>query len=357
MFQPAPFEINQLQLSTILEELHDEVYVYDVDTLALVFANNAARTRCNWAQDQLQTKCIQDSSENFDIDAFQAHVEPLRLGLTDTVTIQVMHEKGLVEISTRILSTWAGRTVFVSVLRDREHRRQIQNARAQAFSEIVHDLRTPLTSILGAVKLLDAGAFEDIPPQAQNLIRLLQRNADNLLSIVGDILDLQKLDAAQCDTEDDMEPLDLVELTKDAITAHTGYCAVHDVTIDLQDAPDQAPIMGRPMRLHQLFANLLSNAVKNAPAKDVVNINLHEKDEYWRISISNGGPGIPQELRDSIFQSYVQVNDARTRSVKGTGLGLTICKKIVKSHGGEIGLSCDTVDRTTFYVTLPKRRP
>ena len=115
--------------------------------------------------------------------------------------------------------------------------------------------------------------------------------------------------------------------------------------------------MGRPMRLHQLFANLLSNAVKNAPAKDVVNINLHEKDEYWRISISNGGPGIPQELRDSIFQSYVQVNDARTRSVKGTGLGLTICKKIVKSHGGEIGLSCDTVDRTTFYVTLPKRRP
>lgn len=356
MFHSVPPEITQQQLSTILEELHDEVYVFDAKTLQLVFANKTARLRCDWKTADIQSKKITDASANFSAKEFYAHVEPLLRGETETVTVEGMHEKGLVEISTRILSTWGDRTVFVSVLRDREHRRQLERARTQAFSEIVHDLRTPLTSILGAVKLMDSGPIGDIPPQAQQLVQLIQRNAENLLSIVGDILDLQKLGSQPIETEEDKEQIDLVELTKEAMAAHMGYCAVHNVSIDLLAAPEQAPISGFPIRLHQMFANLLSNAIKNSPAGEVVHVKIHEKDGFWRVAISNAGPGIPEDMRESIFQNYVQGSTNGDQRVKGTGLGLAICKKIVKSHGGEIGLSCDTGDRTTFFVKFPQRR-
>lgn len=355
MMHAIPTDLSQVHLSTILEELHDEVYVYDADTLQLIYANKTARLRCDWTKLEVTSKTITDSSANFDTKGFHKHVEPLRQGLTDSVTIETMHEKGMVEISTRMLSAFGKRSVFVSVLRDREHRRQLERARAQAFSEIVHDLRTPLTSIMGALKLMNSGAMGDLPPQASNLVTLIQRNADNLLSIVGDILDLQQLGSRRIETDEDHELLDLVGLTKEAVTAHLGYCAVHNVSIDLVAAPEHGWINGVPLRLHQLFANLLSNAIKNSPSGDTVHVRMKDKGPFWQILISNGGPGIPKHLADSIFNNYVRVSPTNKSKVKGTGLGLAICKKIVKSHGGEIGFSCDTDSRTTFYVNLPKQ--
>jgi signal transduction histidine kinase len=355
MFHSIPTELSQSYLSNILEELHDEVYVYDADSLQLVYANRTARLRCDWPLSEVRNKKIWDSSAKFDTEGFHRHVEPLRIGLTDTVTIETIHEKGLVEISTRMLSGFGQSKVFVSVLRDREHRRQLERARAEAFSEIVHDLRTPLTSIMGALKLIDSGTMGDLPPQAKNLVALVQRNADNLLSIVEDILELQKLGSRKESSADEHVHLDLIALTKEAVTAHLGYCAVHNVAIQLVAAPDHGWINGVPLRLHQLFANLLSNAIKNSPAEDTVHVRILDLGEDWQIRITNGGPGIPEHLRETIFENYVQAPPTNASKVKGTGLGLAICKKIVKSHGGEIGISCDTKNRTTFYVNLPKQ--
>lgn len=259
-----PITASSSTLADILEELHDEVYVYDALSLRMVYANKTARLRCGWDGAALGTKRIYDSSDMFDTPGFHRHVEPLRQGLTDAVTIEALHEKGLVEITTRLLPAWNGVPVFISVLRDREHRRQLERARSQAFSEIVHDLRTPLTSIMGALKLMESGALGDLPPQAQNLLGLVQRNADTLLSIVGDILDLQKFATNGRDSLEDMEHLDLVALTKEAVSAHLGYCAVHNVSVRMTAAPDLAWVNGVPLRLHQMLANLLSNAIKNS---------------------------------------------------------------------------------------------
>ncbi len=349
----TPVSVPNSFLSDILEELHDEVYVYDAETLRLVYANRSARNRCDWSQEHVTRHRIQDTSKLFDTKGFQHHVEPLRQGTAQAVTVETLHEKGLVEITTRLVESLTGSPVFVSVLRDREHRRQLERARAQAFSEIVHDLRTPLTSIMGALKLMDAGTVGELPPQAQSLLELVQRNADNLLSIVGDILDLQKLSTSLPLENEDMEEIELVALTKEAVAAHLGYCAVHNVNINLSAVPDQAWIRGIPLRLHQLLANLLSNAIKNSPKDDSVGVELHRKDAFWQIRISNGGPGIPEHLRDKIFDSYVQAANAGQDKVKSTGLGLGICKKIVKTHCGEIDFSCHTNERTVFFVDIP----
>lgn len=353
----TPNTVNlETYLSDILEELHDEVYVYDASSLRLVYANRTARLRCDWSPHDVPDKQISDSSDDFDSAIFHSHVEPLRQGITDAVTIQAMHEKGLVEITTRLLTTLGGSPVFVSVLRDREPRRQLERARKQAFSEIVHDLRTPLTSIMGALKLLESGHMGDLPEQAQTLLALVHRNADTLLTIVGDILDLQKLNSHPSASED-MEDVELTALLKDAIAAHIGYCAVHNVTIEMSARPEQAWIRGLPVRLHQMLANLLSNAIKNSPTGDTVGLDLHDDGNTWQIRISNGGPGIPEHLRSTIFDNYVHSAADKAPKVKGTGLGLAICKKIIKTHGGEIGFSCHTGGRTEFFVNIPKAPP
>lgn len=357
MISYAPFMDPQSGLSEILEELHDEVYVYDADTLSVIYANKTARLRCGWSEAAIHTKKIYDSSKMFDTEGFHQYVEPLRLGMSDAVTIETLHEKGLVEITTRFLSSLNGKPVFLSVLRDREHRRQVERARAQAFSEIVHDLRTPLTSIIGALKLMDSGAIGDIPPQAKSMLDLIQRNADNVLSIVGDILDLQKYSTGSPPEEEEFEPLDLVDLVKEAIAAHLGYCAVHNVHLKLSASPEHAWIEGVPLRLHQMLANLLSNAIKNSPPHETVEIEMLGTGDDWQIRIANAGPGIPEHLRDRIFENYVQHSATKGSKVKGTGLGLAICKKIIKTHGGEIGFSCDTGEKTVFYVNLPKQVP
>lgn len=347
----------QSYLSDILEELHDEVYVYDASSLRLIYANRTARLRCDWSLHDVPDKKITDSSDAFDVGIFQSHVEPLRLGMTDAVTIQAIHEKGLVEITTRLLTALEGNPVFVSVLRDREPRRQLERARKQAFSEIVHDLRTPLTSIMGALKLLDSGRMGDLPPQAQSLLALVQRNADTMLTTVSDILDLQKLKTHPDEAEEELEEVELVALIKDAVAAHIGYCAVHNVSIDIAAMPKEAWIRGLPIRLHQMLANLLSNAIKNSPTGDVVGLELLENGDNWQIRISNGGPGIPEHLRDRIFDNYVHSAATSDAKVKGTGLGLAICKKIIKTHGGEIGFSCHTGERTQFFVDIPQTIP
>jgi signal transduction histidine kinase len=357
MFHSIPTDLSQRYLSTILEELHDEVYVYNADTLQLVYANKTARLRCEWPKDAVHTKNIWDSSANFDVDGFHKHVEPLRLGMTDTVTIETLHEKGLVEISTRLLTAFGTDKVFVSVLRNREHRRQLERARAEAFSEIVHDLRTPLTSIMGALKLMENDTVGPLPAQAKTLLALVQRNAENMLSIAEDILDLQKLGTAPSEAAEDHELLDLVALTKEAVTAHLGYCAVHNVTLQLVAAPDHGWVNGLPLRLHQLLANLLSNAIKASPPNETVHVDIRAHDDDWQIRITNGGEPIPEHLRELIFENYVQATPASASKVKGTGLGLAICKKIVRSHGGQIGVSCDSDDSTTFFVNLPRQAP
>ncbi|MBA85760.1 MAG: hypothetical protein CML60_10425 [Rhodobacteraceae bacterium] len=357
MISYAPFPDQQTALSEILEELHDEVYVYDANTLSVIYANKTARRRCDWSEAEVRSKKIYDSSKMFDTEAFHSHVEPLRARMSDAVTVETLHEKGLVEITTRYLSSLHGSPVFLSVLRDREHRRQLERARAQAFSEIVHDLRTPLTSIMGALKLMDSGTVGEMPPQAKSMLELIQRNADNLLSIVGDILDLQKYSTSATPEQEEFEQLDLVELVKEAVAAHLGYCAVHNVQLSLRASPDQAWIKGVPLRLHQLLANLLSNAIKNSPSHETVDIEMLGTPDSWQIRIANTGPGIPEHLRDRIFENYVQHASAKGTKVKGTGLGLAICKKIIKTHGGEIGFSCDTGEKTVFYVSLPKQAP
>ena len=339
-------------LGTILGELQDEVYIYDVETLAIRFANKAACGRCEWDENGYAEKTICDTSKYFDVLVFRAHVEPLVQKKRDVISVELNHEKGPVEIKTRITKTSDGQEVFVSVLRDLDARRKLEKVRMESISVISHELRTPLTSIKGSLSLAETGAIGQLPDKVREMLAIASRNADRILTIVNDILDLEKVKANKLKCP--KIPVNLSELLYEIVEINKGIGIERNIELEICDVPDVSMVNGNRERLTQILTNILSNAVKYSPPSEKVRLYIGDRQSGWRISILDKGPGIPEEERDNVFTSFGQADSGDGIKREGTGLGLMITKKLVKLHGGNINFKCSANRGTEFYVDLPK---
>jgi signal transduction histidine kinase len=338
--------------ANLLEDHQDDVFVYDCETLAVHYANKSARQRCGWDEASMTSKRITEASSRFDEPTFWAHVAPLLSADADHVPFEAVHEKGPVSIRTRLDRSPNGRQMFVSVLRDTTEEKRVEAARTQYFSELSHELRTPLTSIKGALRFLESGMLGALSDDAQKLLDVAARNTERVLKIVNEILELQKLDAGK--SNPDTSILDLIDLAREAIAANTGYGWEHDVFLVMKDLPQVAMVDGNWEQLIQVMGNLLSNAIKHSPKGEMVVLRISEAGQNWRVTVSDQGPGIPENLRDGIFNSFTTAQNGAANTKVGTGLGLAIAKKIVALHNGSIGFDSGGANGTDFYFDLPK---
>jgi PAS domain S-box-containing protein len=338
-------------LTLMLEELQDEVYIYDVDTLNITYVNRSARARCNWSDDESQSKRINDSSPDFDEIAFRHHVSPLITGEKAVVTIEVMHSKGPAEIATRLCADLGGQKVFVSVLRDISWRKKVEDAKMESVSIVSHELRAPLTSIKGSLGLLQSGVLGVLEPKAQSIVDIAMRNSDRLVMMVSDILDLEKIEAGQMDFR--MEKVDLVDLLAEAAHANKGYGDEYSVRFEIDSAFENAAVLGNNDRLMQVMTNLMSNAAKYSPADGVVKLTISQHSQFWRVSVIDSGPGIPESARDTMFKPFSQQAPTDGKKRKGTGLGLVIVKTILKRHHARIDYKSEIGVGTEFFFDIP----
>jgi len=349
----STFDITpNLFFSDILEEFEDDVYFYDCETLAIQFANRAARCRCGWDVDTVLQMNISQSSDNFDVDAFWDHVEPLLDNSAQSVRVEVDHDNGPVGIQTRLGAWYGGRRVFISVLQDLARQKRMEAERFEKFSELSHELRTPLTSIKGALRLLETGMLGDLPGDAHSVLGIATRNTDRLLSIVNDILKFQKLEADG--SKPDKSRLDLVSVVHEAIALNKGFAWEHGISLSLLNGPETADVDADHEQILQVLGNLLSNAIKHSPANGTVRVLVSESEARWRVTVSDLGSGIPENLRDKVFDSFTRAKNTSGKTTAGTGLGLAIARKIVSQHKGSIGFECPEGQGTDFYFELPK---
>ncbi len=340
-------------LSEILGDLQDEVYVYEADSLNMIYANKAACLRCEWDPEDLSDKYIMDSSKIFNQRAFLAYVKPLLTGEKDVCLVEAKHEKGPVEITTRLSNSPDGRRVFLSVLRDRSEQQRFEDAKTESFSEICHELRTPLTSINGALRLLKSGVVGNLAKESEAVVGIMGRNTDRLLAIVNDILDLEKMAAGKLTCA--MEPVDLCDFVTDAVVANKGYGTEHDVGLVIGALPEKAQVSANSGRFMQVMENLISNGIKHSPKGESVRVEVQDKGPNWRVVVSDQGPGVPKEAENKIFDGFSQAAARDGKKRDGTGLGLTIASKIVKMHKGKIGYINSDPRGADFYVDLPKQ--
>ncbi|MWD28419.1 PAS domain S-box protein [Aquicoccus sp. SCR17] len=338
-------------LNAMLEELRDEVFVFDTQTLNIHYMNRAARDRCGWSLDEIRDHRITDTDPNFSEAAMRSHTQPLIDGTKTMVSITVEDRKPT-EITTYLFESANGRPLFVAVVRDISDRQAVENARMQSVSVVSHELRAPLTSIKGSLRLLQSGVMGALPQEATAVVDIACRNSDRLLMVVNDILDLDKIQSGKMDFA--MTDIDLRVLINDAIEMNKGYADEHNVLLR-QELPKgvDLKVRGNADRLMQVMTNLMTNAIKFSPEEDAVAIRVTKAAGAWRVTVADNGPGIPESSRKYLGQPFAQLVAVDGRKRVGTGLGLTIVKSIVKRHNGRFDVNSVVGEGSDFYFEVP----
>ena len=239
---------------------------------------------------------------------------------------------------------------LVAVVRDISERRRVEQMKAEFVSTVSHELRTPLTSIAGSLGLLSGGAGGALPEKAGRLIGIAHANAQRLVRLINDILDIEKLEAGKLEL--DIRPLDLREVAARAIDGASGYASELGVELRLIDG-EGAPVRGDADRLIQVVTNLLSNAAKFSPKGGEVRVAVYREARIARLSVVDRGPGIPDAFRSRIFSKFAQADSSDTRTRGGTGLGLVIAREIAERHGGRLWFESAEGEGATFHLDLP----
>lgn len=257
----------------------------------------------------------------------------------------------IAEVSLAELALASGR-YFAANVRDVSARKQLDRLKSDFVSVVSHELRTPITSLVGALKLATASPELARSAELARLVAIAMRNAERLVSLLGDIIDVEQIESGQLKIR--RVPLDLREAAETAVNAYAGLTseAVH---VRTELAGGALPVEGDPERLVQVVLNLLSNAVKYSPAGGEVVVRLAAREGVARLSVHDDGPGIPPAFRARIFGKFQRADASDSRKKGGTGLGLAIARGIIDEHGGRIGFDTGAGAGTTFWFELPLR--
>jgi PAS domain S-box-containing protein len=255
-----------------------------------------------------------------------------------------------VEVTTRPI-TYQGYAAQGIVVRDITERKEIDRLKNEFVSIVSHELRTPLTSIRGSLGLMEGGAAGELPPKARELIGIARQNADRLIRLINDILDLEKIEAGKIQLHiATLAPADLVERTVAELRAMALQFKVRITpVIQRRDA-----VAGDQDRVIQVLTNLVSNALKFSPEDGEVTIAVGDgAPGFMRFTVTDQGPGISEDQRALLFGRFVQLEAADTRKRGGTGLGLAISRSLVEQQSGRIGVDSAPGQGSAFWFELP----
>ena len=227
--------------------------------------------------------------------------------------------------------------------------RDLNDTRLRYLATVSHELRTPLTSIVSFSELIRSESPE-IGPDAGEYLDVIQRNAERLLRVVGDLIDLSSLEEGVAQFE--LAPTSVPWVTRESVRTGWSIAAVDGISLDIsvQDGPE---VQVDPSRLQQVLDNLISNAVKFSPAGGRVEVRATHDAREWRIDVTDGGIGIPPDEVDHLFDRFFRASNARLSKVSGSGLGLPTAKAITELLGGRIEVASTVGSGTTFTVYLP----
>ena len=233
--------------------------------------------------------------------------------------------------------------------------RALDSMKSEFVSFVAHELRSPLTSILGYASLLQTAGDKVDAAQRNTMTEAIMRQGTRLNRLISELLDISRIESGKS-LDLRYAPLDLAALCRTALEAQKmalmGRSGYHLNFV----GPQQLAIVGDADRLEQVLINLLSNAAKYSPQGGNITLELEEQNQNALVRVRDEGMGLSQSQVDSLFQKYYRTPDARRLGIKGTGLGLYLVAQLVEAHGGAIKVDSVQGQGTTFSVTLPQTK-
>lgn len=240
--------------------------------------------------------------------------------------------------------------VFLMVLRNITHQKEVDRIKSEFISTVSHELRTPLTSIKGSLGLIISGKLGELPEKVGSLLDIANNNCNRLTNLINDILDLEKIKAGKYSFM--YEELEINSLLEQAVILNQSYADQFGMQIKSIRMVDEAYIKADKSRILQVISNLISNAVKFSNIGGEVKVVSELNGNKIKVSVKDEGIGIQDDSKHKIFQSFSQVDSSDTRARGGTGLGLSISKLLVENMGGDIGFESQINKGSTFFFTM-----
>ena len=231
--------------------------------------------------------------------------------------------------------------------------RELEKVRDDLMKMIVHDLKTPLTSVIATLEMLADGDFGGLSGEQKAAVSEVEAKSQELLALIEDILEIARIEEAGITLAlTDIQPRSFI----DELIHEWEHRFQQEKTKVLVEVDEQAPtFQGDKGLIKRVFANLIQNAVTHSAKPINLRLAARMNGDSVLFAVVDDGPGIPPEYHDIIFRKFGQVHSENAPRVRSSGLGLTFCKLVVDLHGGRIWVKSNMGEGSSFYVELPRR--
>lgn len=258
-----------------------------------------------------------------------------------------------VDLSISVLKDSEGNvTGSIGIMEDITERKRLEKLKEEFISTVSHEMRTPMTIIREGVSQVLDGILGETTEEQTQVLGLTLQSIDRLSRIINDLLDISKLEAGKMEIH--KEVLDMVEIVKSIQKTFSTMAQDKGLSIEVEHSHSRVPFEGDRDRIIQILMNLVGNALKFTN-QGKINLQILDKTETVECRVVDTGRGIAEEDLPHVFEKFRQFGREEGPGERGTGLGLTICKKIVELHQGKIWLESQLGKGTVFAFALPKK--
>lgn len=277
----------------------------------------------------------------------------LQQSLQENKVIQQDFPAGLAILSARVapVRDIIGEPVgAVAVLRDVTQERRREAYQKEFVAGVSHELRTPLSLIQGYTEALQDGVAQD-EAERQEYLKIILEESQRLMSLVQDLLDLNRLELNQLSLN--RQVLDLEAIIDETVRKFRPLAQEKEIKLKAALPPETPQVWADPLRIRQVLTNLVTNALRHTPQDGEVILGVKVLGRQVEIWVKDSGPGISETEQQLVWERFYRVEKDRSRDSGGTGLGLAIVRRLIEAHGGQVGVESTPGSGSRFYFTLP----
>ncbi|WP_425448368.1 PAS domain-containing sensor histidine kinase [Dethiothermospora halolimnae] len=376
------------KISTTMEEAYTKLVELSPDSIIIHVDNeiayaNTSAAKLFQAKDSydLIGKNIYDFVDKEQIKTHRNKVTSIKSNKSIPPTeIKGMTLKGeMVEVEvTSSQLNYNGRTAFLAIIRNiterkeserklkqllEENRQLLENTveydklKTEFFANISHELKTPLNIILGGIQLFEAvhKPIRDCPEykKTNKTMKMIRQNCYRLLKLMNNLIDITKFDSGFMNIE--YKNYNIVSIIEDITLSVSEHAENNGLNIIFDTDTEEKIIAVDIEKIERVVLNLLSNAIKFSEDNGNIMVNVYDERDYVIITVEDDGRGIPSDMLDKVFDRFRQVDSLLTRKKEGSGIGLSLVKTIVESHGGKISVESEYGKGAKFIIKLPAK--